>query len=351
MNSKNAYLVLQDGTVFKGISIGATGKTIGEVVFNTAMVGYQEALTDPSNKGLLLTQTFPLIGNYGVNKYGNETNKTHASGFIVRELCDAPSNFRCEGTLGDFLKENGVVGICDIDTRHLTKLIREKGAMNGLITTDEPTDIEAVKAELKAHEQVVEIASISCKQSLVFKAESEKHSVAVLDIGVKGSLIQSLNDRGCSVTVVPYNCSELEKFDGVVVSDGAGDPTKYVESIAIVKSLIDSKKPLLGIGLGHLVMAAASDMGVNKMHYGHRGANQPVRNLANNRTYITTQNHGYVVDSDTVKAKITYINANDKSVEGIEYNDKAFSVAFTPDSKVSMVSTSYVYDDFVALLK
>lgn len=347
----NAYLVLQDGTIFKGISMGATGRAIGEVVFNTSMVGYQESLTDPSNKGLLLAQTFPLIGNYGVNKYGNETDTVHASGYIVREMCDAPSNFRCEGTLDSFLKENGVVGICDIDTRHLTKLIREKGVMNGLITTDEIGDIDAIKSELAKHEQVVEVANVSCKQSLVFKAENEKHSVAILDIGVKGSLIQALNDRDCSVTVVPYNFSELDKFDGVVVSDGAGDPMKYVDSITVVKNLLDTKKPTLGIGLGHLIMALANDISVCKMHYGHRGANQPVRNLSNDRTYITMQNHGYIVDTDAVKATITYVNANDKSVEGICYSDTACSVAFTPDTKVSMVSTSYIYDDFVALLK
>lgn len=355
-NIPAAHLVLENGTVFHGKSMGKIGKSIGEVVFGTSMVGYQETLTDPSNAGLMFTQTFPLIGNYGVNKYCNESGKTYLNGYIVREICDAPSNFRSEGTLGDFLKDNNIVGIYGIDTRKLTRIIREKGVMKGMIT-DSVENIDSIVTEIKAFQQPSPLDSLS-KETTVFDSCNgngnckSKKSVAVVNLGVKSSLINALCERGCTVTVVPYDATDFSGFDGVVISDGASDPLTYDKTISAVKILLDKKVPLLGIGLGHHIMAIAGGCTVKKMHYGHRGSNQPVMNLLDQKTYITTQNHGYVVESiEPNISEAIFINANDKSVEGLTYkNSPAISVQFTPDAKFTMVSTSFVYDNFIKMM-
>lgn len=354
--AKSAYLLLQDGTVFKGKSIGAEGKAVGEVQFSTAMVGYQEALTDPANYGTLLAQTFPLIGNYGINAHGNESAKTHLNGYIVRETCDQPSNFSCQSTLQEFMKEMGVVGISDIDTRKLTRLIREKGVMNGMITTEPVT--QEMKAEIAAFTIKDALQNVSTSEVKTFKASVSKHNITMLDLGVKKSFIEAFTARGCNVTLVPYNTPSYEiqnsNPDAIVITDGAGDPAENKALIETVKELIKLKIPMLGVGLGHHLIALAEGAKVVKMHCGHRGANQPVFCLADEKTYITSQNHGYIVDEstlDTTRLEVTYKNANDKTCEGIKYNDAPiFSVQFTPDSAKTMVSTSFVYDALIEMM-
>lgn len=354
--AKSAYLILQDGTVFKGKSIGAEGKAVGEVQFSTAMVGYQEALTDPANYGALLAQTFPLIGNYGINVQGNESGKIYLNGYIVREICDKPSNFSCTSTLDEFLKENGVVGISDIDTRKLTRLIRDKGVMNGMITTI--PIIEDMKPEIAAFSVKNAVPYVSTKETKIFKASVSRHNITMVDFGVKKSLIEAFTARGCNVTLVPYNTPTYEiqnsNPDAIVLTDGAGDPSENAELIQTVKELAKLKIPMLGVGLGHHLIAIAKGAKVVKMHCGHRGANQPVFCLADQKTYITVQNHGYVVDESTIDIthlKVTYKNANDKTCEGIKYNDAPiFSVQFTPDNAKTMVSTSFVYDELIEMM-
>lgn len=355
---KPAHLILADGTVFSGKSMGVEGKTIGEVVFSTSMVGYQEALTDPANYGILLAQTFPSIGNYGVNHFCNESDKVYLNGYIVREICELPSNFRCENTLGSFLKEKNVVGICDIDTRKLTRLIREKGAMNGMITTEE-YDINTVLGEIKAFSVKDAVASVSNTEKKEYKAGKAEYHVGILNLGTKQSLVQTLLDRNCDVTLLPYNTSvnEIEemKLNALIISDGAGDPAENKQVIETVKALMNSDIPMFGLGMGHQVIAIANGAKTQKLTYGHRGANQPVLNLENERTYITTQNHGYVVENNSLNkeiCEITFVNANDKTCEGISYKNKpVFSVQFLPDAKESMLSTSYVYDKLFDLMK
>lgn len=344
--ANTAYLVLKDGTLFKGKAIGKAGKVFGEVVFNTAMVGYQELLTDPANEGLLVAQTFPLIGNYGINNYGNESDRVYAKGYIVRELCDEPSSFRCEGTLGAFMEQQGVVGICDIDTRHLTKVIREKGVMPGVIITADEIDVDAVASELQRYTQEAVTKDTKTHE---YKAENGNKRVAIINFGAKLSLIEALTSRGCDVTVIPSDTAEVSGFDGYILSDGAGNPTEH--STVAARAAMASGKPVLGIGMGHLVMAIAKGMAVEALHCGHRGANQPVVCAQNGRTYITAQNHGYVVISAaTGDTTVSYRNANDKSIEGLCYGKGVWSIQFTPDSALTSVSTSFVYDDFVGSL-
>ena len=352
-NRKNAFLVLSNGVIFKGKSLGACGETIGEIVFQTSMVGYQETLTDPANSGLIVTQTFPLMGNYGVNNFCNESDKPYLNGYIVRETCDNPSNFRCEGTLDDYLFRNNVVGICDIDTRKLTRIIRQKGAMNGMIIVADEIDVAGIVAEIKDFSHNHNISDISTPNFKSFTIDNPLFNVAILDVGVKNSLITSLNNKGCNVTVVPANCDGLHNFDGVVISDGPSNPSELQQSLDVINGLFQKDIPMLGIGLGHNLMALACGCNIRKMKCGHRGSNQPVRNLSNSKTYITSQNHGYVVSKIAdYYCDVTYINANDQSIEGLAYiGKKSFSVQFTPDSKHSMVSTNYIYDEFIKIME
>lgn len=357
--NKTAYLILADGTVFSGRSIGREGKTIGEVVFTTSMVGYQEALTDPANLGSILVQTFPLIGNYGINSFCSESDKVHLNGYIVRELCELPSNFRCEKTLGEFLVEQNVVGICDIDTRRLTKIIREKGVMNAMITTEEITDKDSLLKEIRQFSTDSAVEQVSTREKVVYKSQNPQYELAVLDLGIKKSLVSALVELGCNVTLLPFYTTAREiidmKPDGVLVSDGPCDPSDNMEAVAAIKQLIKEGIPMLGISLGHQLMAMAHGASIVKLHYGHRGANQPVVSMENGRTYITTQNHGYVVDKTSLPAadcEVSFINANDKTCEGISYkNSPAFSVQFLPDTKEGMVSTLYIYRKFFDMMK
>lgn len=349
---KTGYLVLQDGQVFQGYRFGAGGDTVGELVFTTGMCGYIETLTDPSYAGQIVLQTYPLMGNYGIIREDFEGNCC-VKGYVVREWCEAPSNFRCDCDLDTYLKEQGVPGLWGVDTRELTRIIREHGVMNATICDEIPADLTVVKTY--AVTGVVE--SVTCAAASVQPAEGEeKFRVSLIDYGAKRNIIRELQKRGCTVTVMPATASAEEilaaKPDGVMLSNGPGDPAENVYQIEQIKKLL-GKVPLFGICLGHQLTALAVGGSTYKLKYGHRGVNQPVRDLAGKRTYITSQNHGYAVDSDSVKVgKIRFANANDGTCEGIDYPDlKAFTVQFHPEACTGPKDTGFLFDRFVEMMK
>ena len=356
-NKKKASLVLANGTVLEGRSFGAQGKVIGEVVFTTSMVGYQETLTDPTYCGQIITQTFPLIGNYGVNGE-DDASAFHAAGYIVREYCEQPSNFRCEGTLEDYLTKHGVVGLCDIDTRALTRIIRENGVMNGAIVTGE-FDKDALVKELNEFKAERAVPQVSVKEKQSFTADNAKCSVAVIDLGMRNEVRDELVKRGCNVTVMPYNASAedilAEKPDGVFLSGGPADPADNTEVIETVKALCEKKLPMFAICMGHQVLALANGIKTFKLKYGHRGASQPVKDLENGKTYITAQNTGYAVDKDSIPAgvaELTHVNGNDGICEGLKYlNIPAFSTQFAPDTSGSPHDTGNLYERFIKMME
>lgn len=359
MDEHIAYLILEDGTVYQGLSLGKTGTAIGEVVFTTGMTGYQETLTDPSYYGQIVTQTFPLIGNYGLNDDDCESAKSWVRGYIVRERCDEPSNFRSKYTLDDFLKQQNIIGICGIDTRALTKKIREHGVMNGAITTALPEDMGAFMKELSAYTIHDAVKSVSCTEKTFHPASKEAFHVVLYDYGYKTNILRSLLHRDCSVTVVPYNTTlaEILKYqpDGIMLSNGPGDPAENTEPISILKDLMDSGIPIFGICLGHQLLALANDAKTEKLKYGHRGANQPVSDQPRDRVFITSQNHGYAVVGDTLDPKIGFVshrNVNDGSCEGITYaNGNAFTVQFHPEACSGPQDTEYLFDQFIHMMK
>ena len=353
---KKAYLMLADGQVFEGRSFGAEGTVIGEVVFTTGLTGYQETLTDPSYYGQIVTQTFPLIGNYGVNSQDNESAKSYVTGYIVREWCNAPSNFRCEGNINDFLKDHNIVGINNIDTRRLTRTIREVGVMNGVITTE---DVYAKKEELlekiRAFSVRDAVKSVTNTETLTYEPEEKKYRVVLFDFGYKRNIRQELIKRGCEVIVVPANTTaeQVKELapDGIMLSNGPGDPAENVEIIENIKDIEKLGIPIFGICLGHQLMALANGGRTEKLKYGHRGANQPVIDLESGLTYVTSQNHGYAVIGDSIDSsvgQVSHINANDKTCEGIRYTSvNAFTVQFHPEAHGGPLDTSYLFDEFV----
>lgn len=328
---KKGYLVLQDGRVFEGIRFGAEGDTIGELVFHTGAGGFLEIITDPANAGQIVMQTYPLVGNYGIIREDFES-ACSLNGYVVRECCDAPSNFRAEGDLDSYLKEQGVPGLAGVDTRELTRIIREDGAMNAMICDEIPEDLELVKRY--AIMNVVE--GVTCQESAVYAAEGEaKYAVTLVDYGAKRSLIRALRAMGCTVTVVGANTSGSEilaaRPDGVVLSAGPGDPRENAGRIETVKQLL-GQVPVMGVGLGHQMAALAAGAEVVKLKYGHHGVNQAVRDLKGQRTYTTSQNHIYAVEPATIsQGEMSFANANDGSCEGIDYPAwNAFTVQFDP---------------------
>ncbi|MBQ3924608.1 MAG: carbamoyl phosphate synthase small subunit [Firmicutes bacterium] len=352
-----AYLILADGTVFKGRNMGVAGTTIGEVVFTTGMTGYQETLTDPSFYGQMVTQTFPLIGNYGINSEDKESSRVWVSGYIVREVCFEPSNFRCEKTMESYLEENEIIGIYDIDTRALTKKIRETGVMNGAITTEWPEDMDALLKEINAFTIKDAVASVSYDEPMTFTIDDPVCKVVLMDYGYKKNILRSLNQRGCEVIVMPHDTTleQIKKIDpdGIMLSNGPGDPEENKEIIANLKEILDkSEYPVLGICLGHQLMALANGAKTEKLKFGHRGGNQPVFDLNKNRIFVTTQNHGYAVVSDSITpdiGKVSHYNANDKSCEGVIYNRPAtFTVQFHPEACAGPHDTQYLFDNFVS---
>ena len=349
---KKGYLILQDGQVFEGVRFGAETDTVGELVFTTGMCGYVETLTDPSYAGQIVMQTYPLIGNYGIIREDFE-GACCVKGYVVREYCDTPSNFRTDCDLDTYLKEQGVPGLCGVDTRELTRIIREHGVMNAAICDEIPADLTPI--ETYAVTGVVEAET--CKAASAYPAEGEERfRVSLLDYGAKRNIVRELQKRGCTVTVLPAQTSAEEvlaaKPDGVMLSNGPGDPAENVYQIEQIKKLL-GKVPLFGICLGHQLTALAVGGGTYKLKYGHRGVNQPVRDLDGVRTYITSQNHGYAVDGTSLPVgKVRFINANDGTCEGIDYPDlRAFTVQFHPEACTGPKDTSFLFDQFVDLMK
>lgn len=364
-----SYLILANGQVFRGQSIGCPGTTIGEVVFATGMVGFEETLTDPSYYGQIITQTYPLIGNYGMNAEDVESGKIWAKGYIVREACKTPSNFRSEETLDAFLKKNGIIGIEGIDTRSLTRTLRESGVMNGAITTEfdpdaEPEKKAALMPAITAYAVTEAVAAVTCAAPKTFEpttnvidgreVETPLH-VALLDLGCKNNIVRCLQKRGCRVTVLPGTATAAELAalnpDGLMLSNGPGDPAENVGIIANIKEMLDTGIPTFGICLGHQLTALAAGAKTCKLKYGHRGANQPVTSPAKQRTFITSQNHGYAVMADTLPetvGKMSYFNANDGTCEGMDYFKwNCFTVQFHPEANGGPKDTEFLFDEFV----
>ena len=354
---KTRYLLLEDGTVFKGKAFGAEGDVTGEVVFTTAMTGYLETLTDSSNYGQIIVHTFPLIGNYGIVRENLESDRSFVKGYIVRDWCQEPSNFRAQGDLDTFLREMGVPGLYGIDTRALTKIIRNKGVMKGMLISELPADTSALIAEMKEYE-VKDALAEAAGEAAELKAEAEAVcSVTVLDLGSKKNNHIQLQKRGCDVKVVPYDTSAeailAAKPDGILITNGPGNPAENEAVIAEVKKLRESGVPVFGIGLGHEIMALAAGAKTEKLKYGHRGG-QPAKILGSDRVIITSQNHGYhvLVDSLPAVAELTYVNVNDGTCEGIRYTDyPASSVQFTPETQTGHIGLQTVFDDFIETIK
>ena len=348
---KKAYLVLEDGTVFEGYSFGAQKDTIGELVFTTGMCGYIETLTDESYFGQIVLQTFPMIGNYGIIPEDFE-GVCSVKGYVVREKCDNPSNFRCKTTLNSFLKESNIPAIYGVDTRAITKIIRERGVMNAAICSEIPSDL----SEVKNYKIIRAVESVTAENTAVYPAENEKYKVTLIDYGAKRNIIRELNKRGCSVTAVPANATAEEILktnpDGIMLSNGPGDPAENLFQIEVIKELV-GKKPIFGICLGHQLLALSLGAETEKLKYGHRGVNQPVKEVAGTRTYITSQNHGYAVVPQSVKkGKISFINANDGTCEGIDYEDlNAFSVQFHPEAASGPKDSAFLFDRFLKLME
>lgn len=358
--SEKAYLMLANGQVFEGKSLGAKGTVIGEVVFTTGLTGYQETLTDPSYYGQIVTQTFPLIGNYGVNHEDNESACSYVTGYIVRESCDMPSNFRCEGNIKDFLTENNIVGISGIDTRSLTRIIRETGVMNGIITTEDVyADKENLLEKVRAFKIKNAVKSVTNSEILTYSGESPKYKVVLFDFGYKRNIRQELVNRGCEVIVVPADTTAEQvkaiNPDGIMFSNGPGNPAENVQIIENIKEIQKLGITIFGICLGHQLMALANGGKTEKLKYGHRGANQPVIDLESGLTYVTSQNHGYAVIGESIPAEIghvSHINANDKTCEGIRYTAvNAFTVQFHPEAHGGPLDTAYLFDEFISAME
>ncbi len=384
-----AFLILEDGTVFEGTQIGAVREMISEIVFNTSMAGYPEVLTDPSYAGQAVCMTYPLIGNYGVCMEDMESARPWPDGLIVRELSRTASNFRCDKSIQQFLEENDVPGIAGIDTRALTRLLREKGTMNGMITTDVSFVLEDVLPRLKAYRTGKVVEKVTCQHayvvkgavsladigpvsgSAVYTGEKEKRPtmvkalsgagkrVALLDLGMKYNIADSLASRGVDVTVYPAFTPAEEilgsRPDGIMLSNGPGDPKECTEIIREIKTLYESDVPIFAICLGHQLMALATGADTYKLKYGHRGGNHPVKDLQTGRVYISSQNHGYVVDMDKLDENVAwpaFVNANDGTCEGLSYVGKSiFTVQYHPEACPGPQDSGYLFDRFITMME
>ncbi|MBN2853564.1 MAG: carbamoyl phosphate synthase small subunit [Clostridia bacterium] len=344
-------LMLEDGTIFEGSSFGSANEVIGEIVFNTGMTGYQEILTDPSYYGQVVTMTYPLIGNYGINKFDYESSKPHVKGLIVREYCKYPSNFRCDKKISEYLEKYEIPGLYGIDTRKLTKILREKGTMRGIITQKEKFDFQANMDQLLTYEIKNAVESVTAREKTVY-GDGKKH-IALLDYGVKRNIIRELNKRGYQVTVFPAD-ADLSDIcqchpDGIMLSNGPGDPKECKVQIENIRQFM-GVYPIFAICLGHQLMALANNGDTEKLKYGHRGCNHPVKDIEKDRTFITSQNHGYTIVSDSIdltEMEITHININDNTVEGVKFKHlPIFTVQFHPEACPGPQDTGYLFDQF-----
>lgn len=355
-----AFLILEDGNVFTGESIGAQKEIISEIVFNTGMTGYLEVLTDPSYAGQSVVMTYPLIGNYGICYEDMESHRPWLDGFIVRELSRVPSNFRNEESIQSFLERYEIPGIAGVDTRALVKLLRNKGTMNGMITTDADYKLDEVLAKVHQYKVAKVIAKTTRSDVKVIPAEGKtKYKVALMDYGLKNNIPRCLAKRGCEVTIYPAFTKAEEVLknspDGIMLSNGPGDPKECADVIAEVKNLFDSAVPIFAICLGHQLLALANGGDTEKMKYGHRGANHPVKDLKSGRVYISTQNHGYMVKEESISkgvAEVSFINVNDKTVEGLHYLGKnVFSVQFHPEACAGPMDSEFLFDQFINMME
>ncbi len=346
--------MLKNGKVFKGYFLGeAPG--VGEVVFNTGVTGYQEVLTDPSYCGQIVVMTYPLIGNYGINPIYNQSSRSFIRGYVVGELCDHPSNWRSEGTVADFLKKEKVPCLCGVDTRAVTRTIREQGAMRGVIVPEETSDAEVEKL-LALPEENKEVAEVTTKE--IIKKPGEGKKVAVLDFGAKANMCNSLAFYGCDITIYPaYTPAETvlaTQPDGIFLSNGPGDPKNLPEIIEAVKKFIQSKKPLFGICLGYQLICLALGADTYKMKFGHRGVNHPVKDLELNRVFITSQNHGYAVTEETLTGtglKVTQRNVNDRTLEGVAHESlPLFAVQYHPEAAPGPDGHAYLFERFMKMM-
>ncbi len=352
-----AFLILEDGHVFTGRSIGSTREAVSEIVFNTSMTGYLEVLTDPSYAGQAVVMTYPLIGNYGICYEDMESERPWVDGFIVRELSRMPSNFRSEDTIQNFLEKNDIPGICGIDTRALTKILRESGTMNGMITTDENYNMDEVMKKLKAYSTGDEVSKVSCREKKVLPGDGYK--VALLDLGAKKNIARSLNERGCEVTIYPSSTTAEEiiasRPDGIMLSNGPGDPKACVQVIKEIRKLYETEIPIFAICLGHQLMALATGADTFKLKYGHRGGNHPVKDMETGRVYISSQNHGYAVDPESLDPQVAvpaFTNVNDGTNEGLKYVGKnIFTVQYHPEACPGPQDSSYLFDRFLKMME
>lgn len=346
-----AKLILENGMEFEGRAFGYTEEAIGEVVFNTSMTGYQEILTDPSYYGQIVTMTYPLVGNYGLNLEDLESDTPKVKGFIVREKCDLPNNWRCEMNLDSYLKLHKVMGLEQIDTRALTKVLRNNGTMKGIITTRE-ISLDDAKALMNNFSNKKAVNNVTTKEKYV--VEGKGHHVAIMDFGIKSNIIRNFIKRDCKLTVFPAETSYKEILevnpDLVFLSNGPGDPEDLTGVIENIKQLVD-KKPIAGICLGHQLLCIALGGKTGRLKFGHRGANHPVKDLEENKIFITSQNHGYVVREMPENTEVTHINVNDSTVEGMRNKKhKVFSVQFHPEACPGPQENQYLFDKFLDLI-
>jgi carbamoyl-phosphate synthase, small subunit len=352
-----AYLILEDGSVYEGENVGALREAVSEIVFNTSMTGYLEVMTDPSYAGQAVVMTYPLIGNYGICYEDMESYRPWIDGLIVRELSEVASNFRNEDSIQNFLIKNNIPCICGIDTRDLTKRLREHGTMNGFITVDSFFVVEKILQRIKEYSVKGVVKRTSTKETYSLPGKGKR--VVLIDFGAKKNIARQLQKRGCEVIVVPCDTKAKEilklKPDGIMLSNGPGDPKENVDIIKEIKKLYDTDIPIFAICLGHQLMALATGANTYKLRYGHRGGNHPVKDLETGRTYISSQNHGYAVDESTLDKNIcvpAFVNVNDGTNEGLRYiNKKIFTVQYHPEACPGPRDSSYLFDKFIKMME
>ena len=352
-----AYLILEDGSVYEGENVGACREAVSEIVFNTSMTGYLEVMTDPSYAGQAVVMTYPLIGNYGICHEDMESYRPWIDGLIVRELSEVASNFRNEDSIQNFLIKNNIPCICGIDTRDLTKRLREHGTMNGFITVDSSFVVEKILQRIKEYSVKGVVKRTSTKETYSLPGKGKR--VVLIDFGAKKNIARQLQKRGCEVIVVPCDTKAKEilelKPDGIMLSNGPGDPKENVDIIKEIKKLYDTDIPIFAICLGHQLMALATGANTYKLRYGHRGGNHPVKDLETGRTYISSQNHGYAVDESTLDKNIcvpAFVNVNDGTNEGLRYiNKKIFTVQYHPEACPGPRDSSYLFDKFIKMME